>query len=245
MTTIDIQGLHKRYGKQPVLSQIDLSWRAGQSIALIGPNGSGKTTLIKIVLGLVRPDAGTVRVNGQPVGAGPDYRRQIGYMPQISRFPEQMKVRQLFDLLTRIRPDVPAERYDRRLFETLAIERMYDRPLGALSGGMKQQVSAALAFLFDPAILILDEPTAALDPVSNECLKDRIRQARDAGKLIVTTSHILSDLEEICNHVVYLMDGRVRFDASLEDLRSQTLESSLNKIVIALLQQKETSHVPN
>ena len=238
MTTIDIQSISKTYGKQTVLSDIDLSWRAGQSIALIGPNGSGKTTLAKLILGLVYPDFGNILVDGKPITNGPAYREKIGYMPQISRFPEQMKVRQLFQLMQRIRPDVPAGRYDRSLYEELRIERMAHQTLGALSGGMKQQVSAALAFFFSPSILILDEPTAALDPVSNEILKARIRRAAEENKLILTTSHILTDLEEICNHVVYLLEGRVHCNASLADLRSQTSESSLNRIVVALLQNE-------
>src|SRR5690606_29571789 len=96
---IDIQNLNKNYGKQTVLKDIDLSFQSGQSIALIGPNGSGKTTLIKIILGLVIPDSGNIFVHGKDIRTGPDYRKKIGYMPQMSRFPEQMKVHQLFRLM--------------------------------------------------------------------------------------------------------------------------------------------------
>lgn len=238
---IKFEAVSKRYGKQQVLSDINLEFEKGQSIALIGPNGSGKTTLIKSLLGLVIPDEGEIRVEGKSIFQGPDYRKIIGYMPQINRFPEQMKVGQLFQLMLGIRSDVPTKDYDMSLFRDLEIERMVQKSLGALSGGMKQQVSAALAFYFDPEILVLDEPTAALDPISNEVLKSKIRAAKDDGKLIITTSHILSDLEEISNQVVYLQDGRVHFDKSIENLRRETDETRLNKMIVALL-QSEKSH---
>jgi len=238
---IDIKKISKRYGKQRVLHDIDLSFDKGQSIALIGPNGSGKTTLMKSLLGLVIPDSGSIVVDGKSISLGPDYRKNIGYMPQINRFPEQMKVQKLFKLMIGLRPDVREKHYDRSLYQELQIEKMADKSLGSLSGGMKQQVSASLAFFFSPEILILDEPTAALDPISNEVLKEKIRKTMEEGKLVITTSHILSDLEEISNHVVYLQDGQVHFNKSIEDLKRETDETKLNKMVVALL-QKEMSH---
>lgn len=236
---IDIQNLNKSYGKQTVLKDINLSFKSGQSIALIGPNGSGKTTLIKIILGLVIPDSGTLFVHEKDIRTGPEYRREIGYMPQMSRFPEQMKVYQLFHLMKDIRPDVSENEYDLSLYEHLKIDEIKNKNLGSLSGGMKQQVSAALAYYFNPSILILDEPTAALDPLSNEILKTKIRESLTENKLIITTSHILNDLEEICNHVVYLMEGRMAFNESIESLKEKTSENKLNKMVVALLQKNK------
>ena len=234
---INIQSLNKNYGKQTVLKDINLSFKSGQSIALIGPNGSGKTTLIKIILGLVIADSGSIYVHEKDIRTGPDYRREIGYMPQMSRFPEQMKVLQLFRLMKDMRPDVPEDKYDLTLYESLKIDKIKNKNLGSLSGGMKQQVSAALAYYFNPSILILDEPTAALDPLSNEILKTKIRESLTQNKLIITTSHILNDLEEICNHVVYLMEGRMVFNESIEALKEKTSENKLNKMVVALLQK--------
>lgn len=220
-----------------MLDRISLDFQKGQSVALVGPNGSGKTTLMKCILGFVLPDAGTITVNGRLVTEGPEYRKEIGYMPQMSRFPEQMKVTQLFDLMKTIRNDVAPDQYDTGLYRELNIEAMAHKRLGTLSGGMKQQVSAALAFFFDPSIIFLDEPTAALDPLSNEILKEKIRHSTDVGKLVVASSHILNDLEEISNHFVYLMDGRLLFNETIDNLRNKTSEQKLNKIVVKLLAQ--------
>jgi Cu-processing system ATP-binding protein len=165
-------------------------------------------------------------------------------MPQMTRFPENMNVRRLFQLIQDLRPDVAKEDYDLDLYRVYDIEKMESKKLHALSGGMKQKVSAALAFLFSPDILILDEPTAGLDPVSNERLKDKIRQVTESQKLVLITSHILSDLDEIVNKVVYLIDGQIAFHKTLDQLREETSETRLNKIIVTLLHQMD-SHVEN
>jgi len=241
---ISIHNLIKSYGSQKVLRSITMDFESGQSIALIGPNGSGKTTLIKMILSLVKPDEGEVFVGGVNIKNSGDYRRDIGYMPQMTRYPENMTVRQLFHLVKSLRPDVPSTSYDLDLYHSFDIDSMSTKALHALSGGMKQKVSAALAFLFDPNILILDEPTAGLDPVSNETLKEKIRSSFQKEKLVLITSHILNDLDEIVNQVVYLMEGRIVFNKHLEELRRETDETRLNKIIVTLLQQME-HHVEN
>jgi len=232
---ININKIIKSYGKQRVLNNIDLSLISGQSIALIGPNGSGKTTLIKSILGLVLPDSGQIFIEGRNIKQSPLYRASIGYMPQLSRFPERMKVRQLFDLIKSIRKKEPDTGYDMTLYSDFNIKAMEDKALGDLSGGMKQQVAASLAFYFRPKIIILDEPTAGLDPLSNEILKTKINKALSEDHLIVTTSHHLNDLDEICNHVIYLMNGSVLFNQPIEELKQQTGESRLNKMIVKLL----------
>jgi Cu-processing system ATP-binding protein len=241
---ITINNISKSYPKQKALDSVSLEFLSGQSIALIGPNGSGKTTLIKIILSLVKPDEGDITVLGQDISTSGVYRKDIGYMPQITRFPENMTVRQLFRLVKDLRADISSTSYDLDLYSAYNIESMNAKPLYALSGGMKQKVSAALAFLFDPDILILDEPTAALDPISNERLKEKIRTSYEKEKLVLITSHILSDLDEIVNHVVYLMEGKIAFHKSIEQLRLETDETRLNKIIVTLLQQME-HHVEN
>lgn len=233
---ISIQQLSKKYGQQQVLDGIQLDFEAGQSVAFIGPNGSGKTTLIKAILGLVVPDSGTVRVQGADIRLSPDYRKHIGYMPQLSRFPEQMKVRQLFALIQKIRKDFPASDYDLSLYHDFRIADLENKALGALSGGMKQQVSAALAFCFRPEIILLDEPTAGLDPVSNEILKNKVNDSQAANQLLITTSHILNDLEEMCNHVVYLMEGKVLLNKTKAQVAAATGEAKLNKMIVKFLQ---------
>ncbi|HSI76072.1 MAG TPA: ABC transporter ATP-binding protein [Lunatimonas sp.] len=236
---IEIDRLYKAFGKHQVLDNICLDFEKGQSVALIGPNGSGKTTLIKIILGLVEANSGTAIVDGRSIKGQSEYRKQIGYMPQMSRFPDNMSVKQLFSMMKDLRADVGNQAYDLDLYRAYNIEEMGSKRLGILSGGMKQKVSAALAFLFNPQILILDEPTAGLDPLSNELLKDKLKAQIGAGKLVLITSHILNDLDEITTHVAYLMDGKVRFYRSLEQLKEETSESRLNRIIAQILNTEE------
>jgi Cu-processing system ATP-binding protein len=155
-------------------------------------------------------------------------------MPQTTRFPARMKTHQLFALIKSMRPDVAPADYDTELYDELGIADMRDKALGDLSGGMRQRVSAALAFYFNPRLLILDEPTAGLDPIANEILKAKVRQYTERDRLVITTSHILSDLDEICNYVVFLMEGHLRFAGPIDELRRQTRESKLNRMVVAL-----------
>lgn len=235
---IKIENLNKSFGRHQVLNNVNLEFGRGQSVALIGPNGSGKTTLIKALLGLVVAE-GDIRVEETSIKGKSDYRQQIGYMPQMSRFPDNMTVRQLFGMMKEIRSDVKPNSYDLELYKAFDIEQMASKRLGILSGGMKQKVSAALAFLFAPPILILDEPTAGLDPVSNEILKDKLRLEISKGKLVLITSHILNDLDEITTHVAYLMDGEVKFFNSLEQLKTETAETRLNRIISQVLNQEK------
>jgi len=229
---IKISQLSKKYGKQTVIDDLTLEFDSGKCIALVGPNGSGKTTLLKCLLGIVYPDRGTITVNDQVIRTSPSYRKLIGYMPQINRFPDSMRVKSLFELMKSIRSD--CETYDMDLYNQFGVDSMLNKKLSHLSGGMAQKVSASLAFLFDPQIIILDEPTAGLDPQSNEILKDKINQSTKSNKLILITSHILNDLDEITTDVVYLLDGKVNFQDSLSNLRSRTSHERLNKIIAEL-----------
>ncbi len=233
---IEITGLNKKYGKQRVLTDISLELEKGQSIALIGPNGSGKTTLIKCVLGLVKPSSGRIVVDGQDVSQGCSYRDRIGYMPQISRFPDHMKVSALFRMIRSLRPQYSTDDLDTELYDAFGIDGMQDKALGELSGGMRQKVSAALAFLFDPPILILDEPTAGLDPVSNERFKEKVEASVQKEKLVLISSHILSELDDVISQVIYLMEGELTFFKSLEQLKEETVEDRLNKIIAKTIQ---------
>jgi Cu-processing system ATP-binding protein len=232
---IDITHLRKRFQKLAALDDVSASFRAGQVVALIGPNGSGKTTLIKSVLGLVRPDSGAILFGGAPVADGVDYRRQIGYMPQIGRYPDHMKIGQLFKMIRDLRngeTDI-----DEELYFQFKLDAILDKSMRALSGGTRQKVSAALAFLFNPPVLILDEPTAGLDPLSSEVLKRKIIREKAKGKLILITSHVLSDLEEVTTDVLYLQDGKALFYEPLLALQQRTGEEKLGKIIAHLMQR--------
>lgn len=237
---ISIRHITKRYKQVTALQDVSLELQAAQAIALIGPNGSGKSTLMKSILGLVHPDAGEITVLHQPVLRNGAYRANIGYMPQIIRFPENMQVRQLFSMMRDIRKH-PGHT-DNELYQAFDIDTMANKPLGGLSGGMKQKVNAALAFLFDPRIIILDEPTAGLDPLSAEILKEKIRTEKNKGKLILISSHIMADLEEITSDVLFLMDGRIAFFKDLDTLKAETGTANLSKAIARVMTLKQESH---
>jgi Cu-processing system ATP-binding protein len=235
---ITISGLEKRYGAQHVLRGVNVEVRRGSVTAVVGPNGAGKTTLIKAILGLVRPDAGAIRVDDLLVGEDCSYRARIGYMPQIARYPHNLTARELLTMLTDLRkaaPNAGPMRRDESLVEQLALTEHLDKPLRALSGGTRQKVNAAAAFLFAPDLLILDEPTAGLDPAAREVLKDRIRAERAAGRTVIVTSHFMSELEELATDVVFLLDGTVRYAGPLDELLRRTRKANLGRAISHLM----------
>lgn len=231
---IRIENIYKRFRKLQVLDNISADFQKGQVVSLIGPNGSGKTTLIKSILGMVRPDKGKIFIDGQLIEKDPAYRNNIGYMPQIGRYPDNMKVGQLFRMLENIRA-IPAALLDKTLIQQFGLENIYEKPMRTLSGGTRQKVSAAIAFLFDPQVLILDEPTAGLDPLSSEMLKEKILAEKQRQKLILITSHILSDLDEITTHVMYLQDGKQVFFKDIATLQEETGERKLAKAIARVM----------
>lgn len=234
---ISVKNIEKKFGKLIALDQVSLDMEAGKSYALIGPNGSGKTTLIKSLLGLVVPSAGEILIDGKTIRNDWKYREKIGYMPQIGRYPENMRIGQLFDMMKNIRQEVT--KTDEELLEAFNLYKIFDKRMHALSGGTRQKVSACLAFLFHAPILILDEPTAGLDPVAVEILKEKVLHEKRMGKLLIITSHILSDLEELSTEMVYLYEGRLQYHNSIAMLKEETNENRLNKAVATLIKQKE------
>lgn len=226
----------KKFGRLTALDNVSAVCNRGQTIALIGPNGSGKTTFIKSLLGMVVPDSGFITFNQQNIIHDWKYRAAIGYMPQTGRYPENMTIGQVFDMMKDIRrqPDIE---YDEELIHQFNLQGIMDKRMRALSGGTRQKVSACLAFLFKPEVLILDEPTAGLDPVSTEILKEKIRKEKQRGKLIIITSHILSDLDDIVTEVMYMQEGKLRFHTSLEQLKEDTGEQKLARAIAAIMQR--------
>ena len=238
---IRIENLEKRFKKLQALNDINALFNSGQVVSLIGPNGSGKTTLIKCILGMVKADSGCIYVNGKQINGDPSYRSGIGYMPQIGRYPDNMKVGQLFRMMKNIRK-VPDAELDTDLLIKFNLVSIFEKPMRTLSGGTRQKVSAAFAFYFNPDILILDEPTAGLDPLSSEILKEKIMQEKKKNKLILITSHILSDLDELTTHVMYLQEGKMIFLKDIESLRQETGEDKLGKAIAGIMRggKKET-----
>lgn len=155
-------------------------------------------------------------------------------MPQIGRYPDNMKIGQLFSMLKQIRKTETSQT-DEELIKKFELEKIFEKPMRTLSGGTRQKVSAAIAFLFDPAILILDEPTAGLDPLASEILKEKIIAEKKKNKLILITSHILSDLDEITTHVMYMQEGKMQFIKDMGTLQEETGELRLGKAIARIM----------
>ena len=174
---IRIENISKKFKRLQALDQVSVQLDSGKVISLIGPNGSGKTTLIKCILGMVKAAKGKIYINEMKINGDPSYRKQIGYMPQIGRYPDNMRVGQLFTMMKHIR-NASENDLDTDLIVKFNLVSIFDKPMRTLSGGTRQKVSAALAFYFKPGILILDEPTAGLDPLSSEILKEKIKMLK-------------------------------------------------------------------
>lgn len=230
---IEITNLHKRFGPIEVLDGVDLTIRAGRVTAVIGPNGSGKTTLIKSILGLVKPDSGQIVFQGHALNGDSAYREQVGYMPQIVRFPENLNGSELLEMLEDLRET--RTDLDGELLESFRLERDLFKPFRTLSGGTRQKLNASIAFRFGAGLMILDEPTAGLDPVAARILKEKIRNERDRGRTFILTSHIMSELEDLSDDVVFLLDGKIRFQGSIEEVLAHTGGLDLEEAVANLM----------
>lgn len=235
---ITIQNLQKSFGKLQVLQQVNLELNRGECVALIGPNGCGKTTLIKSILGMVLPDQGHIVFNGQPIKNQHAYRESIGYMPQIGRYPDNMTIGKTIEMIQEIRGN--RQSTDSDLYEAFQIKSLENKKMGTLSGGTTQKVSATLAFMFQPDVLILDEPTAGLDPLASELLKEKIIREKEKGKLILITSHLLSELDDLITEIIFMQEGEVRFHEKVSVLKQRTGEEKISKAIAKILKEQNT-----
>jgi Cu-processing system ATP-binding protein len=233
---ISIQHLHKSFGKLKVLDGIDLEIREPGIYAVLGPNGSGKTTLIKSILGMVIPSEGSISVNGTNVSNRWRYRDDIDYLPQIARFPGNLTVKELMRMIGDLRG-----RHSEvdQLVGLFSLSPHMKKKLSHLSGGTRQKVNIVLSLMFDCNILILDEPTTGLDPVALIQLKELIRKAKEKGKIILITSHIMSFVEEVAEQIIFLLDGHIHYRGSLQTLEEQTGQVSLERAIASLLKDKQ------
>lgn len=233
---IILNNISKQFGKLKALDQLTLQFSSGECIALIGPNGSGKTTLIKSILGMVVPDDGFILFNNNNIHKDWKYRSQIGYMPQIGRYPDNMTIGQVINMMKDIRKS-EKNILDEELIEKFGLNDLMNKRMRTLSGGTRQKVSASLAFLFNADVLILDEPTAGLDPVSSEILKEKILKEKSKGKLIIITSHVLSELDDLVTQIVYMQDGKLKFQKEIATIRKETGEDKLSKAIAKIMLQ--------
>ena len=233
---IEIKNLTKKFNKFTALNQVNIRFNDGHSVALIGPNGCGKTTLIKCILGLNVVEDGDILVNNESVKEHYLYRKNIGYMPQIGRYPENMTIAQTIQMIKDTRK-VSESELDTELLEAFELESIFDKKMRTLSGGPTQKVSAVLAFLFNPNIIILDEPTAGLDPLASEILKNKIIKEKNKGKLIIITSHLLSELDDIVSEIVFMNEGKVIVHQSVEELMTERKTEKISESIISILKE--------
>ena len=231
---IKIEGLHKYYGNHHVLKDINLDISEPGIYAILGPNGSGKSTLLKSIIGLVNPRKGDISVNGVSIAGTHAYRKEISYLPQIARFPDNLRVFELIRLIKEIRNE---EADESKLVKLFQMEPDMRKRLRNLSGGTRQKVNMILGFLFDTPFLILDEPTISLDPVSLSKFRKIISEKKEQGKIIIYTTHIMSLVEELSDHIILLLEGRVIFEGGFKKICSETGTTSLEN-AIALLVDK-------
>ena len=233
---IEVKNLTKKFSKFTALDDLNLTFTNSKSIALIGPNGCGKTTLIKSILGLNVIETGDILVDGKSVKDDYRYRQDIGYMPQIGRYPENMSIGQTIKMIKDTRK-ISETHLDTELLENFELEKMYDKKMGTLSGGTTQKVSAVLAFMFDPKVIILDEPTAGLDPLASEILKNKIVKEKNRGKLIIITSHLLSELDDIVSEIVFMNEGKIIVQQSVTDLMTERKSEKISESIISILKE--------
>ena len=238
---IEIKNLSKKFQKFTALNDVSLSFNDGHSVALIGPNGCGKTTLIKCILGLNVTEIGDILVNGESVKENYKYRQNIGYMPQIGRYPENMTIGQTIRMIKDTRK-ISESDLDTELLQAFELKKIYDKKMRTLSGGTTQKVSAVLAFMFNPKIIILDEPTAGLDPLASEILKNKIIKEKNKGKLIIITSHLLSELDDIVSDIVFMNEGKIIVHQSVEDLKTKHQTEKISETIVSILKNMRSGN---
>jgi Cu-processing system ATP-binding protein len=230
---ISISEISKRFGSIEALKSISLNINDGTITYLVGPNASGKTTLIKSILGMVKPNRGIISIDNERLNGNHSYRSKIGYMPQVASFPENLTVLEILKMIKNLREEINT--YDEELISHFKLEREFNKRIKNLSGGTKQKVNAVIGFLFNPEILILDEPTAGLDPVSSSILKDKIIAENQKGKTVIFTSHILSELEELAQDVIFLLEGEIRFQGTISELIGSTSKHNLERAIASIM----------
>ncbi|MBR9997633.1 MAG: ABC transporter ATP-binding protein [Cyclobacteriaceae bacterium] len=229
---IDIIDLHKNFGKLEVLKGISLSIEPGRTTAILGPNGSGKTTLIKCILGLVRPTSGDIRYCNVSVLDRWKYRREMGYLPQIARFPENLTVTELIRFVEDLREQ---QGNYQPLVHEFELDKNLHKKLRFLSGGTRQKVNLLLTFMFDSPVYILDEPTSGLDPVALLRFKELLARKKNKSRTVIFTTHIMNLVEEISDDLVFLLEGTVYFQGTCRELMSSHQEINLETAIARIL----------
>lgn len=233
---IEIKRLSKFYGPRQILRDIDLRFKPAAVTGVVGPNACGKSTLMKCLLGLVLPTSGEVWVRGGKTDAEGNFRKNIGYMPQTPIFPRHLCLDELLNLLEKLRGERAASRDE--LIHYFGLEKILRQPFEQLSGGTQQKVAAVIAFMFNAPIVILDEPTVGLDPVTAVRFKDLVAERARIGATIILVSHIMGEVEEIVDEMAFMNEGEIIFSGPPSELLQKTNASQLERAVIHLLENK-------
>jgi ABC-2 type transport system ATP-binding protein len=204
----DCRELSKSYGGTVALAEVDLEVQPGELVGLLGPNGAGKSTLVKIACGLVRPTGGEAQVAGEPAGS-PAARATIGYLAELFRFPEWLRADELLGLHQRLAGSAGGRDERRELLELVELADAAGTRVGAMSKGMQQRLGIAQALVGTPRLLMLDEPTSALDPVGRRVVRDLLVELKRRGVAVLLNSHLLSEVERVCDRVAILVGGKI------------------------------------
>jgi ABC-2 type transport system ATP-binding protein len=211
------RGLEKRYGSTVALGGVDLEVGEGELVGLLGPNGAGKSTLVKIACGLVRPTRGRAEVRGARAGSR-DAKRQLGYLAELFRFPGWYSAEELLGLHQRLAGSAGGAQERTQLLELVGLSEARDRRVEQMSKGMQQRLGLAQALVGSPPLLLLDEPTSALDPVGRRTVRLLLEELQRRGTSVLLNSHLLSEVELVCDRVVILLRGSVVTEGSPADL---------------------------
>jgi ABC-2 type transport system ATP-binding protein len=217
---LSASGVAKRYGATQALQGVDVEVAEGELVGLLGPNGAGKSTLVKIACGLVRPSAGRVEVCGAPAGS-PPARRALGYLAELFRFPSWMSADELLVLHQRLAGSRGGAPERAELLELVGLSDARTRHVAAMSKGMQQRLGIAQSLVGSPRLLLLDEPTSALDPAGRRVVRGLLEELRSRGIAVLLNSHLLSEVELVCDRVVIVDHGRVVAAGSPDELRRQ------------------------
>jgi Cu-processing system ATP-binding protein len=216
---IRVEHLSKRFGKARAVDEVSFTVHEGEVFAFLGPNGSGKTTTMKSIVGLVIPTSGTIRINGIDVHRHPrSARRMMSYLPQRVVLPESLTAREILVFHARLRGLAATD--GERMLEKGRFAGAANRPVGTFSGGMVQRLGLAVVTLPDSPVLLLDEPTANLDPQGVKRFREFIMQQKEAGKTIIFSTHLLAEAEQLADRVGIFVGGRLVAEESVESLRA-------------------------
>jgi ABC-2 type transport system ATP-binding protein len=214
---LSARAVEKRYGATHALRGVDLEIQPGELVGLLGPNGAGKSTLVKIACGLIQPGAGTIEVCGAPAGSL-EARARTGYLAELFRFPDWLSADEVLRTQQRLAGSDGGARERGRLLELAELGAERKRRVGTMSKGMQQRLGIAQALIGDPRLVLLDEPTSALDPLGRRAVRDLLDDLRSRDVAVLINSHLLTEVERICDRVVILHEGAVVRAAQTRDL---------------------------